>query len=109
MIEVVVSYNSTLISKTAREANFRAKYDAAIIAIHRNGEHISGKLGDMKLAAGDALLLVAGQDFTQHAIDSHDFYIISKIKELKKTAFLQAVCVDWRYTNCDNLGSFRHC
>lgn len=87
VIEVVVSYNSTLISKTAREANFRAKFDAAIIAIHRNGEHISGKLGDVKLAAGDALLLVAGQDFTQHAIDSHDFYIISKIRELKKQPF----------------------
>ncbi|MDA3942801.1 MAG: SLC13 family permease [Bacteroidetes bacterium] len=87
IIEVVVSYNSTLISKTAREANFRAKFDAAIIAIHRNGEHISGKLGNVKLAAGDALLLVAGQDFAQRAIDSHDFYVISKIRELKKQPF----------------------
>ena len=36
VVEVVISYNSTLISKTAKEINFRSRYDAAIIAIHRN-------------------------------------------------------------------------
>ncbi|MDN5349600.1 MAG: hypothetical protein PWQ54_996 [Bacteroidales bacterium] len=87
IIEVVISYNSTLISKTASTSNFRAKYDAAIIAVHRNGERVSGTLGDVKLAAGDVLLLVAGQDFEQRAMDAHDFYIISRLRELKKQPF----------------------
>ena len=40
--EVVVSQNSTLINKSVRDSNFRGKYDAAIIAVHRNGEKIEG-------------------------------------------------------------------
>lgn len=84
IIEVVISYNSTIISKTAKEVNFRGRYDAAIIAIHRNGERVSGKLGEVRLAAGDVLLLVTGQDFSQRALDTHDFYLISQIREFKK-------------------------
>jgi len=84
LIEVVVSYNSTLISKTAKEVNFRGKFDAAIVAIHRNGERVSGKLGEVKLAAGDVLLLISGQDFKQRALDTHDFYVISQLREYKK-------------------------
>lgn len=84
LIEVVVSYNSTLISKTAKEVNFRGRFDAAIVAIHRNGERVSGKLGEVKLAAGDVLLLISGQDFKQRALDTHDFYVISQLREYKK-------------------------
>lgn len=81
MIEVVISHNSTLINKTVKEASFRSKYDAAIVAIHRNGEKISGKIGDIRFKAGDALMLFAGEDLTNRA-DIFDFYFISRIKEL---------------------------
>ena len=84
MIEVVISHNSTLINKTVKEANFRSKYDAAIIAIHRNGEKIRGKIGEIRFKAGDALLLFAGEDLTNRA-DIYDFYFISKIKNLSET------------------------
>jgi di/tricarboxylate transporter len=84
IIEVVISYNSSLINKTVKEINFRGKYDAAIIAIHRNGEKIKGKIGDIKLKAGDVLLLIAGTDFISRTSDIIDFYFISKIKDIKK-------------------------
>ena len=61
--EVVVSQNSSLINKSVRDSNFRGKYDAAIIAVHRNGEKIEGKLGNVMLRAGDVLLLFAGENF----------------------------------------------
>ncbi len=83
MVEVVISHNSTLINKTVKEANFRSKYDAAIIAIHRNGEKLRGKIGEIKFKAGDALLLFAGEDLTNRA-DIYDFYFISKIKDLSE-------------------------
>ena len=83
MVEVVISHNSTLINKTVKEANFRGKYDAAIVAIHRNGEKISGKIGNVRFKAGDALLLFAGEDLENRA-DIYDFYFISRIKELVK-------------------------
>jgi di/tricarboxylate transporter len=82
--EVVVSQNSTLINKTVRDSNFRGKYDTAIIAVHRNGEKIEGKLGNVVLKSGDVLLLFAGENFISRTRDSHDFYFISKVSEFVK-------------------------
>jgi di/tricarboxylate transporter len=79
--EVVVSQNSSLINKSVRDTNFRGKYDAAIIAVHRNGEKIEEKLGTVVLKAGDVLLLFAGQNFISRTKDSIDFYFISKVTE----------------------------
>ncbi|MDT8394353.1 MAG: SLC13 family permease [Bacteroidales bacterium] len=84
VLEIVISHNSTLISKTVKESNFREKYDAAIIAIHRNGEKITGKVGDVKLKAGDVLLLLVGDDFNNLSSETLDFYLITKIKDFRK-------------------------
>ncbi len=84
VVEIVISHNSTLISKTVREANFRRIYDAAVIGIHRNGERLDGKIGNEKMRAGDVLLVLAGDDFVERAQRSQDFYFISKIKEFHK-------------------------
>lgn len=83
VIEVVVPYNSTLVSKTVKETSFRGKFDAAIIAIHRNGERISGKIGEVRLQAGDVLLLITGEDFTRSLSETKDLYSISNIREFK--------------------------
>jgi len=83
IIEIVITHNSTLISKTVKEANFRGKYDAAIIGIQRNGERIAEKIGSIQLKAGDVLMLLAGNDLTNRD-DINDFYFISKVKELRQ-------------------------
>jgi di/tricarboxylate transporter len=84
VMEIVISHNSTLISKTVKESQFRGKYDAAIIAIHRNGERITGKIGEVRLRAGDVLLLLVGDDFNKLSSETLDFYLISKIKDFRK-------------------------
>ncbi|MBN1415165.1 MAG: SLC13 family permease [Bacteroidales bacterium] len=84
VVEVVLSQNSTLINKTVRDSNFRGKYDAAIISVHRNGERIEGKTGNLVLNAGDVLLLFTGENFISRTSDSNDFYFISKVKEYMK-------------------------
>jgi len=84
IVEVVISYNSSLIGKKVRDSDFRGTYDAAILAIHRNGEKISGKIGDMGLKSGDVLLVVAGTGFGKHEVEERDFYFISKIREIPK-------------------------
>lgn len=81
--EIVVSHNSTLITKTVKEANFRGRYDGAIIGIHRNGEKISGKIGEVRLRAGDVLIILAGPDLLNLSIDSNDFYFISKVRDIE--------------------------
>jgi len=84
VIEAVLSNDSTLISKTVKKSDFRNRYNAAIIAIHRNGERIRGKIGDIVLQAGDLLLLYAGYDFRNRADIYRDLYIISQLREIHK-------------------------
>lgn len=76
--EAVISDSSPLIGKNVRESNFRGKYDAVIIAIHRNGERIRKKIGDIVLHAGDTLLLLASKDFMKKWYHSRDFLLISE-------------------------------
>ncbi len=87
VVEIVISHNSTMIGKSVGEENFRAKYDATVLAVHRNGEKLSGKIGNIIVRAGDALLLLAGNNFTTLAKNTHDFYSISKIKEIRRLGF----------------------
>jgi len=84
VVEAVVSNNSSLVGMTAKESEFRTRFDAAIIAIHRNGERLSGKIGDIKIFQGDLLLLFAGPNFEEKADVNRDIFIISKLKEIVK-------------------------
>jgi len=84
VVEAVVSNNSSLIGKTVKEGNFRERYDAAIVAVHRNGEKLRGKIGEIKLNSGDLLLLYAGSDFINRADIYRDIYVVSKLREITK-------------------------
>ncbi len=61
--EVIVPNNSDLIGKPIHTTNFRARYDAVIVGVHREGKPLAGKIGALKLAAGDLLLLSVGATF----------------------------------------------
>lgn len=82
IIEAVVGSHSSLVGHTPKEMDFRKRYDAAIVAIHRNGEKLSGKLGNIKLHQGDLLLLYAGKDFKNRADLYRDIFIVSQVKEM---------------------------
>ena len=84
IVEIVVSHNSAMIKKSIKEIRFRALFDAAVIAVHRNGEIISGKIGEIVIKPGDVLLLFAGADFVSRSNHTQDFYFISKIKDFQK-------------------------
>ncbi len=81
IVEIVISHNSSLISSSPKEINFRAQYDAAVLSVYRNGERINGKMGNVVLKAGDALLIYAGEDFISRTKNSQDFYFISKVRD----------------------------
>lgn len=79
LVEAVVSHNSPLVGRTVRAARFRTTYNAAIIAVHRNGEQIHAKVGDIKLRAGDTLLLETHRGFVSGYRNSDDFYLVSDV------------------------------
>ncbi len=76
--EVVVSENSPLIGKNVRESQFRSRYQAVILAIHRSGERIRKKVGDIVIHSGDTLLIMARRDFAKNWYHSRDFYLVSR-------------------------------
>ncbi len=84
LIEVVVSNNSNLIGQRIKESDFRNRYNAAIVAMHRNGERLSGKIGDQNIKAGDLLLLYAGAKFKNQLDLFRDLFVISELREIKK-------------------------
>ena len=78
MVEVVLSHNSDMVDKTIKEMGFRSNFDAVVIAVHRNGEKVSGKIGSIRLNSGDVLLLITGEDFDKRIKSITDFYILTK-------------------------------
>jgi di/tricarboxylate transporter len=80
LIEAVVSDSCPLVGKTVRAGRFRTCYNAAIIALARNGERVRGKIGAMTLRAGDTLLLEAHPWFLEQHRNSCDFYLIGQVQ-----------------------------
>lgn len=78
VVEAVVSRSSPMLDKTLKEGNFRSRYDAAVLAVHRHGEKMNTSLGQLKLRPGDTLLLLTGEDFTKRWSTSRDFYMVSR-------------------------------
>jgi di/tricarboxylate transporter len=79
LIEVVVSGTSGLVGRSIRESHFRTRYDAAVIAVYRDGERIQGKIGDIRIAPGDALLLQGHPDFVSRHRNDRDFLLVSAV------------------------------
>ena len=77
--EAVVGAQSPLVNRTLRDVEFRARYQAAVLAIHRAGQRIEAKLGQVRIEAGDTLLLLAGPDFRTRWRDRHDFLLVARL------------------------------
>lgn len=79
LVELVISSSSMLVGKTAKESQFRSRFSAAIIAVHRQGEHVKEKIADIKLRAGDTLLVETGSDFTLRYGKDSNFALVSEV------------------------------
>ena len=77
MIEAVISNSFPGLKSSIREFGFRARYDAAVIAVARNGERVTGRIGDIILQVGDTLLLEANESFLARNRSSRDFFLVS--------------------------------
>ena len=82
-VEAVIPANSELIGVRIRDSDFRKKFHASIIAIHRNGKRLPGKVGEMNLAGGDFLLLLAGDQRENGSNHEKDLFFLSVPKKVK--------------------------
>ena len=81
LVETVVSDTCPIVGKTIREGAFRTRYDAVVIAVHRNGERIRQKIGDIVLKPGDTLLLETHRRFLRNRRNSRDFFLVSHVPD----------------------------
>ena len=81
LVEAVVSASSPLVGRTVRDSKFRTRYNAVIIAVHRQGEQINLKIGDITLKVGDTLLLDTHVGFLDAHRDDQDFFLVSQVDE----------------------------
>jgi di/tricarboxylate transporter len=75
-VEAVIPANSDLIGMRIRDSDFRKTFKASIIAIHRNGKQLPGKVGEMTLAGGDFLLLLARED-RENGVHERELFFVS--------------------------------
>lgn len=80
LTEVVLSPSSALVNKTIRDTNFRSQFDAAVVAIKRGNQRLSGGLGSLILHPGDILVLAVGPDFSQRPNLTRNFIVVNGLK-----------------------------
>lgn len=77
LTEVLIKPGSAVVGKSLKSAGFRARFDAAVVAIRREGAALSGKLGEIIIEPGDFLVLAVGNDFSSRTNLTKNFYIVS--------------------------------
>ncbi len=81
LIEVVLGPDFPGLGYNVRETRFRTHYGAAILAISRRGERLSGKIGDIRLQVGDTLLLEGSPEFVEQYRFRRDFLLVSLLND----------------------------
>ncbi|WP_244531734.1 SLC13 family permease [Nitrosomonas aestuarii] len=79
LVEAVVSPHCGAIGHAIRDARFRAQYGAVVLAVARNGQRVKGNLGNIKLQAGDTLLLEARPAFVSRQRYNKDFLLVNDL------------------------------
>ncbi len=64
LIEAVVLPRSELVGRTLRDASFRQRYGATVIALNRHAEPVVEKIGLIPIGVGDVLLIQGGREAT---------------------------------------------
>ncbi len=91
--EAVIGAHSPLVGEGVRESGFRGRYQAAIVAVHRAGERIDSKIGDIVFQVGDTLMLVADVGFKARWADRNAFLLISPVRPAPPTTNKRAPLV----------------
>ena len=79
LFEAVVGASSPFLGSTLKELDFRSRYSAAVLAIHRAGERVPGKLGDVPLQAGDVLVVLSDAGFRSRTLGPRDFLVVAPL------------------------------
>lgn len=88
LAEVLVSPGSKLQGQTAAEYGFRRRFGADVVGIRRGGSAFEGRISQLKLQMGDALLLLGpARQLASLAAQSDELVLVTETRELKESRF----------------------
>ncbi|BDX06199.1 SLC13 family permease [Planctobacterium marinum] len=106
LTEVIITNRAPIIGKSLKAVGFRSMFDAAVMGIRRDGEKLSGKLGEIKLKAGDFLLLATGADFKTRPYLNNNFFLLNELKVEKKLHGWQDIIAVGGFLSAISLAAF---
>ncbi|KAH7365617.1 hypothetical protein KP509_18G037900 [Ceratopteris richardii] len=96
LVEAVIASKSSMVHKKISDLQFRSRYRAAVVAIHRHGTQLDRPIGDIELEAGDCLLMVAdGSEFVSKHRNNSTFALVSELpgfEPIQRQKALMAAC-----------------
>jgi len=80
LVEGVLSPTSRLLGQTLQELDFRNSTGAVALALRRHGKILREKIGKVRLAFGDSLLLQGERARIERLLESADFLFLERVK-----------------------------
>jgi di/tricarboxylate transporter len=81
LMEGIIGPQSKMVGRTLAELNFRQKYGAIILAVHRQGQNLQTRFENLRLAFGDTLLVEGPTDGINRLMEERDFLSLTEPKQ----------------------------
>ncbi|PNH03965.1 putative sodium/sulfate cotransporter 3 [Tetrabaena socialis] len=81
LVQAAVSHKGALAGKTVRDARFRTIYNAAVVAVHREGVRVPLKVQDIVLQGGDVLLISCHSNWTESHRNDKAFVLVQAVPD----------------------------
>ncbi|MBE2215730.1 MAG: SLC13 family permease [Opitutaceae bacterium] len=78
LAEGVIGPHSVLVGSTIAEANIRQRYRVIIVAVHRRGKNLREHLSELRLEAGDTLLMLGTQQAVNNLRGGEDIILVDQ-------------------------------
>ncbi|MCF6136897.1 SLC13 family permease [Pseudalkalibacillus berkeleyi] len=94
LLEATIPLHSAFISLSIKEIGFRAKYGGVVVAVYRNGLRMNGKVGSIRLKAGDMLYILTTKDTVQYERLERNLLLLSTYtpeKEVKMRDWIPVI------------------
>ena len=85
LVEIMVKPATTIEGNSLEELDFKRSHDAITLAIHQRGQVLRDKLKDVRLAAGDVLLLLVSEDGATALRGDERFVVLSEREDMRRT------------------------
>jgi len=80
LMEGIIGPQSSMVGRTLAELNFRQKYGAIILAVHRQGQNLRSRFENLQLDFGDTLLVEGPVDGIKRLMEERDFISLTETK-----------------------------